>query len=170
MAASTLYELCVDKVSKCVAKKQDFEALTIPVTVRKDLFNHKANTDQIEDYLFKLTRKIEKIKNIRSYSKTIWHVLRFLNQQNTQAFQHASDLISAICEFIHYENNVLMTFQEKIQFNSWNVEGLRRFSVGLEGLLDDVSEIHAHFKTEKRLLKDFYEDINPKFVIYTILS
>ena len=45
----TLYELCVDKVAKCVAKAQDLEALTIPVTVRKDLKKYKANTIQIED-------------------------------------------------------------------------------------------------------------------------
>ena len=42
--------------------------------------------------------------------------------------------------------------------------------VANEQLLDDVSEIHAHFKTEKRFLKDFSEDLNPKFIVYKILS
>ena len=60
-------------------------------------------------------------------------------KQNSYAFWHASYLISVT------------------------------LSVGLEGLLKAVCEIHAHFKTEKRLLIEYYEEIDPKIVVHTIL-
>ena len=170
MAVYMLYDLCIDKVSKCVAKAKDLEALTIPVTVRKDLLNYKANTNQIEEYLYKLNRKIENTKKIRSNSKTILHILRYANKQNSYAFRQANYIISAISEFIDSENNSLMKFRKMLLFDTWNAEGLRRFSEGLQDLLTDVSEIHEHFKTEKNLLNLLYEEIEPEIVIYTIPS
>ena len=156
----TLYELCVDKVSKCVAKAQDLEALTIPVTVRKDLSKYKGTTIQIEERLFKLNKKLERIKKIRSNSKTILHILRDANQQNSYAFRHAIYLIGAIYEFIHTENNSLRKFRKMLNEDTWNEEGLRRFSEGLRDLSIDVSEIHEHFKTEKYVLNLLCEEIN----------
>ena len=168
MAVYMLYELCIDKVSDCVAKVQDLEALTIPVTVRKDLSKYKGNKIQIEELLFQLNRKVEKIKKIRINSKTILNILRYANKQDSYAFRHASDLIRSITEFIHSENNASMKFRKMIPKNE---AGLKKFLEGLRDLLIDVSDIHEDFKTEKNLLNLLYEEISPSIdEIYTILS
>ena len=60
-------------------------------------------------------------------------------KQNSYAFRHASYLIGV------------------------------NFFEGLGGLLKAVCKIHAHFKTEKRLLIEYYEEIDPKIVAHTIL-